>query len=162
MIYADMNRIIQIITNLLSNSIKYTRPRGDIDLSVEIKEDRVNLTVKDTGIGIPKDQLKNIFEIFSQVELKNYNGQFGLGIGLSLVKELVEMHKIEGNSKGKGKGSEFVLTLPLMNGDNSMEEVQGETFDSTANRILIVDNETDAADKIYKKLRQSNYQVEIC
>ena len=109
-------RLAQVFSNLLNNSAKYTEPGGRIWLTAEVSEHEVAVRVRDTGLGIPAEALPRIFEMFSQVDRNMERAQGGLGIGLTLVRRLVEMHggTVEARSDGPGKGSEFTVRLPLM------------------------------------------------
>jgi signal transduction histidine kinase len=110
----DPDQIERIILNLLSNSIKFTKPGGEIWVSIQDKEDSLLITIKDNGVGIPEDQLEVIFERFRQVDRSLTRNHEGSGIGLSLVKSLVEMHKGTIQVKSEyGKGSEFIIELPV-------------------------------------------------
>ena len=112
---ADMTRLAQVFLNLLNNAAKYGDRGGHIQLNVERQGSDVVVTVKDTGIGIAADQLPRIFEMFMQVDRSLEQSQSGLGIGLTLVKRLVEMHggRVEAKSEGPGAGSEFEVRLPI-------------------------------------------------
>ena len=113
---ADRARLAQMFGNLLNNSSKYTRPNGTISLSAKRIDNEVAVTVKDNGAGIPHDKLDSIFDMFMQVDETSDRAQGGLGIGLTLVKRLAEMHggSIEAKSAGEGQGSEFVVRLPVL------------------------------------------------
>jgi len=112
----DRTRLAQAFTNLLNNSAKYTEPGGHVWLTVEPQGSDVVVKVKDDGVGIPKEKLNTIFEMFMQVDRRLERPQGGLGIGLNLVRGLIEMHggRVEAHSDGPGKGSEFVVRLPVM------------------------------------------------
>src|SRR5262249_12242991 len=112
---ADPTRLEQVLANLLNNAAKYTEPGGHIDLSARVEGTQVVVAVRDTGIGIPPEMLESIFEPFTQVDRSLDRSQGGLGIGLTLCKRLVEMHKgsVEAFSEGPGKGSEVVVRLPV-------------------------------------------------
>lgn len=110
----DPDQIERIILNLLSNSIKFSKPGGEIWVSVHDKQDSVLISIRDNGLGIPEDQLEAIFERFNQVDMSLTRNHEGSGIGLSLVKSLVEMHKgIISVESEYGKGSEFIIELPV-------------------------------------------------
>ena len=113
---ADPVRLAQALSNLLSNSAKYTEAGGTISLSAEQEGDNVTIRVRDTGIGIPPDTVPHLFKMFVQASRSVARSQGGLGIGLSVVKGLVEMHggTVEAYSEGPGKGSEFVVRLPVL------------------------------------------------
>jgi PAS domain S-box-containing protein len=112
---ADPTRLAQVLLNLLNNAAKYTKPGGRIWLGAERAGEQVVIRVKDTGVGIPADMLTRIFEMFTQVERSIGHAEGGLGIGLMLVKRLVELHggTVEAHSDGPEQGSEFVVRLPV-------------------------------------------------
>jgi len=149
---ADRARLAQLFGNLLNNSCKYTRPAGTISLSAERVGDDVEVTVKDNGAGIPQDKLNSIFDMFMQVDRTSERSQGGLGIGLTLVKRLTEMHggSIEARSAGEGQGSEFIVRLPVL----SRDEVAAQHGPDVASesqpqrRVLIVDDNRDSADSL--------------
>ena len=113
---ADPLRLAQALSNLLNNSAKYTEAGGAISLSAEQEGESVTIRVRDTGIGIPPDAMPHLFKMFVQASRSVARSQGGLGIGLSVVKSLVEMHggTVEACSEGPGKGSEFVVRLPVL------------------------------------------------
>jgi CheY-like chemotaxis protein len=150
---ADMTRLAQVILNLLNNAAKYTERGGRIDLRAELQGSDVVVSVTDTGIGIPADKLPTLFEMFSQVEGALSRSQGGLGIGLCLVKRLVEMHggSIEANSGGPGRGSEFVVRLPIVVEWTCPRPAShdGDMTKAISNlRILVVDDNRDAAESL--------------
>jgi signal transduction histidine kinase len=116
---ADKTRIAQVVSNLLNNAAKYTPPEGKITLSARADVDVVTIVVSDNGIGVPADMQSQIFEIFTQVQTDDERPQAGLGIGLALVKQLVELHggSVTVASEGAGKGSKFTVQLPLLEAD---------------------------------------------
>ncbi len=120
-LHADATRLAQVVLNLINNAAKYTEPGGRIDLRATVEDGVVTISVRDTGIGIPTANLSTIFEMFSQVEGALSRSQGGLGIGLYLVKRLVEMHDgtIEAHSNGPKTGSEFVVRLPLATNEST-------------------------------------------
>lgn len=110
----DTDKIERIILNLLSNSIKFTKPGGNIYINIYDNIDSIILSIKDTGIGIPKDKLKMIFERFMQVDSSLQRENEGSGIGLALVKSLVEKHSGQISVKSKeGLGTEFIIKFPI-------------------------------------------------
>jgi len=115
-LHADPVRLAQVFGNLLANASKYTGPGGSIALSAERRGDDVVVRVTDTGIGIPREELRRVFEMFTQLDQSLERSQGGLGIGLTLVKRLVALHDgtVEAKSDGPGKGSEFVVRLPAL------------------------------------------------
>lgn len=154
---ADLTRLAQVFLNLLNNAAKYTEPGGRIQVVAERQGSDVVVTVEDSGLGISPDKLPNIFEMFSQLEGSLSRSQGGLGIGLCLVKRLVEMHggSVEAHSEGPGTGSRFVVRLPLV-----VERVQAgspptpeDTITNSKLRILVVDDNKDAAATISMVLK---------
>jgi len=113
---ADPVRLAQALSNLLNNAAKYTEAGGHISLSAEQEGDRVVISVRDSGIGIPAETLRHVFGMFVQARQSVARSQGGLGIGLSVVRRLVEMHggSVEARSEGTGKGSEFIIRLPIL------------------------------------------------
>ena len=154
---ADTTRLAQVFLSLLNNAAKYGDPGGHIQLNVERQGSDVVVTVKDTGIGIAADQLPRIFELFTQVDHSLEKSQGGLGIGLTLVKRLVEMHsgRVEAKSEGPGKGSEFIVRLPVVvEASRPLESGrEAEQHVTSSHRILIVDDNRDGADSLSEILR---------
>jgi signal transduction histidine kinase len=113
---ADPARLAQVISNLLNNAAKYTQRGGRITLAATCTNGTASISVADSGMGIPADMLARIFEVFTQGEHAKLGPHGGLGIGLTLVKQLVELHggTIRVQSEGPGKGSEFTVTLPVV------------------------------------------------
>ncbi len=148
---ADVTRIAQVVANLLNNAAKYTEPGGDIRLTVSSGESDVAISVQDNGVGIPAPMLPQIFEMFTQVDRSLERSQGGLGIGLTLVKRLVEMHggTVEARSQGHGQGSEFVIRLPLLKAapEDSPPPADGELAAGASGRrrILVADDNVDSA-----------------
>jgi PAS domain S-box-containing protein len=146
---ADPVRLAQVISNLLNNSCKYSEPEGRISLSAALEETAVAVSIKDTGVGIPPEMLPRVFDIFTQVDRSLERSQGGLGIGLTLVQRLVEMHggSVTAASAGLGRGSEFVIRLPTVaeaanpTAPPAVEEPPGRA----QRRILIVDDNEDSA-----------------
>jgi CheY-like chemotaxis protein/anti-sigma regulatory factor (Ser/Thr protein kinase) len=154
---ADATRLAQICSNLLNNSAKYTERGGHIWLNARRDGSSLVVSVKDTGIGIAPDHLARIFEMFSQVDGSLERSQGGLGIGLALVKRLVEMHggTIEARSQGPGTGAEFVVRMPVVEElEPAAATWNGDAQASrSALRILIVDDNQDAAHSLALLLR---------
>jgi len=159
-LYADPARLAQVFSNLLNNACKYTEPGGRIRLTAERKGGDVVVSVKDNGVGIPTALLPHIFEIFMQVDPSLERSQSGLGIGLTLVKRLVEMHggSIEARSEGIGKGSEFIVRLPLPIEKPAVGQsagTPGKEQPTAARRILIVDDNRDSTESLALLLKIS-------
>lgn len=154
----DSTRLAQVFSNLLNNAAKYSDAGGQITVTVEHDASQAVVKVRDTGIGIPVEMLPRVFEMFTQVDRSLEKSQGGLGIGLSLVKGLVEMHggSVQALSPGRGHGSEFVVRLPVVESQEGVNfRRPGETrFATPANRrILIVDDNRDAANSLAMMLR---------
>jgi PAS domain S-box-containing protein len=162
---ADAVRLAQVFANLLNNAAKYTPEGGHIRLSAERQGNDVTVSVQDSGIGIAADMLPSVFEIFSQAKSAQTQSQGGLGIGLSLVKWLVELHggSIEARSSGPGQGSEFIVRLPVA-ADSSVAETEPPKDDCSPppvhkRRILIVDDNRDSADSMAMLLQALGHEV---
>jgi signal transduction histidine kinase len=150
---ADLIRLSQIFANLLNNAAKYTDPGGLITLSVEPHKDKVTIRVQDTGIGIEKNKLPQVFDLFLQIDSSLTRAQGGLGIGLTVVKNLVEMQKgtIEVLSEGLNKGSSFIVELPVFNIEESRKENNQSALKpdiTKVSRILIVDDNEASANTL--------------
>jgi PAS domain S-box-containing protein len=118
---ADAERLHQVFVNLLTNAAKYTHPGGRINVKVATEDEEAVVRVEDNGVGIPHDMLPRIFDLFTQVDDTRPMAMGGLGIGLSLVKKLVDLHggTVQVASEGRGKGSEFTVRIPLPPGEGS-------------------------------------------
>ena len=154
----DPTRLEQVFLNLLNNAAKYTPKGGQIVLIGQRQGSDMVVSVRDNGVGIPADKLPGLFEMFSQVEGSLSRSQGGLGIGLHLVKRLVEMHggSITAHSDGPGKGSEFVVRLPVLveaRGPLTPTEKDETAVLKSSLRILIVDDNKDGADSLGMMLR---------
>ncbi|MEP7341324.1 MAG: PAS domain S-box protein [Acidobacteriota bacterium] len=162
-LHADPVRLAQIFCNLLNNSCKYSEPGGRISLTAEQHGSDVVVSMKDTGVGIPPDMLPKIFEMFTQVDRSLERSQGGLGIGLSLVQRLVEMHdgSVSAFSKGPGQGSEFVVRLPIVEGIEQPvpESADSESATTPARRFLVVDDNRDSADSMAMWLKITGNQT---
>jgi signal transduction histidine kinase/ActR/RegA family two-component response regulator len=149
----DLVRLTQIVANLLNNAAKYTPAGGRIAVRARRDGRHAVVAVADTGIGIPPDMLRRVFEPFAQVDQHASRAQGGLGIGLTLVKRLVELHggSVHAQSAGEGRGSEFVIRLPLAAGaaaEGRPGESAGAVVGLPAERLLVVDDNRDAADSL--------------
>jgi signal transduction histidine kinase len=163
MIHADPLRLAQVISNLLTNAAKYTDPEGTIALRVETARQMMVVRVRDTGIGIEPQAMASLFQMFSQLRPALERSDGGLGIGLSLVKGLVNLHggSIEARSAGTGLGSEFIVRLPLSDQDAAADPAisQQPATGHRARRILVVDDNRDAADTLSVLLVSDGHDV---
>jgi PAS domain S-box-containing protein len=169
-IEADPTRLEQILSNLLDNAARYTDPGGQIHLHAYREGEEIVIRVKDTGIGIAPESLAKIFDMFVQIERRLDRSQGGLGIGLSLVKSLVEIHggKVTAHSEGPGSGTEFVVRLPSIVGDSDERPDSTEwpetddRHEHLGRRILVVDDNQDAATSLAKYLTKvAGHQVKV-
>jgi CheY-like chemotaxis protein/two-component sensor histidine kinase len=160
----DATRLVQIISNLLDNAAKYTDAGGEITLTARAEEGLVAICVRDTGVGIAPDLLPHVFDLFSHAQHAVERGQAGLGIGLSLVRNLVAMHggTIQATSAGFRQGSEFVVRLPLR--DQSAQPqapIRSDAGRHTSRRIVLIDDNQDAAESLAMLLRLKGHDVQI-
>ncbi len=160
----DAVRLAQVFANLLNNSAKYTDEGGQIWLTVRREEAEVAVSVRDSGAGIPPDMLPRVFELFTQVDRQGDRAQGGLGIGLTLVKSLVEMHggSVQAHSAGPGRGSEFVVRLPLATPRGSGPGAAATpSAVLTPCRVLVVDDNRDAAESLGMLLKLLGAEVQV-
>jgi signal transduction histidine kinase/ActR/RegA family two-component response regulator len=163
---ADPVRLSQVFANLLNNAAKYTDDGGRIRIVAEMRRRDVVVSISDTGIGIAPDQLPHVFDIFSQAKPASGRAQGGLGIGLSLVKGLVELHggAVDAHSEGPGKGSTFRVRLPVVDGVDDRRARQmsdGATVLPRASRhVLVVDDHRDSADSLAMLLKAMGHEVD--
>jgi signal transduction histidine kinase len=162
----DAARLSQVLTNLLNNAAKYTPEGGYIWLSALREDNDMVIRVRDTGVGIPGEMLDTVFDLFTQVDRSLERSEGGLGIGLTLVRRLVEMHggSVSATSEGVGRGSEFTVRLKLITVEES--ELPVTTSDRLVaaahqNRILVVDDNVDGADSLAVLLRLSGHEVSL-
>jgi PAS domain S-box-containing protein len=166
-IWGDGARLTQIISNLLNNAARFTADGGHIALAVRREEGRVVLSVKDDGVGIPLDMRERVFDLFTQIEGPQRK-QEGLGIGLALVKRLVEMHDgdVEARSDGPGCGAELVVRLPIAAEDRASaggapRGARDGAGGPRPERILVVDDNVDAAESLSRLLRMQAHEVRV-
>lgn len=161
---ADQARLAQVFANLLGNASKFTAPGGEISLSAEPVGEEVVVRVRDDGMGIPGHMLTRIFDMFMQAETEQH-GQSGLGIGLSLVRGLVEMHggDVNATSAGPGLGSEFVVRLPRLHRDVASKTSDQAHRQQQASRlrILVVDDNQDAANSMAAMLELMGHEARV-
>ena len=169
LVMGDAKRLVQVLANLLSNSVKYTPGGGDIMLRLDTGGGQVRLAVIDNGIGMTADVLDHAFDLFVQAERETDRSQGGLGIGLALVKSLVELHggTVAAQSPGLGQGSRFTITLPQIVEEPAPVAVAGDVAaspapvltTSAALRAMVVDDNEDAADMLAMFLEIHGHQV---
>ena len=166
----DAARITQVLANLLNNAAKYTPERGRITLTASVERthgdrEQVCIRVRDTGIGIRSEMLPRIFDMFTQVDSTLDRSQGGLGIGLTLVRRLVEMHggSVEANSDGAGLGSEFTVRLPFdrMAAHVASTSEHERKAPAQSLRVLVVDDNADAAESLAVLLRLMGHEVKL-
>jgi signal transduction histidine kinase/methanogenic corrinoid protein MtbC1/ActR/RegA family two-component response regulator len=163
---ADPTRLEQVLTNLLNNAARYTPDGGRVWLTATTEGGEAVVRVRDTGIGIPPEMLSGIFGLFAQVERQQERAEGGLGIGLSLVKSLTEMHggSVEAHSEGPGRGSEFVVRWPLpaeQTPEGARAPAEEAPGAERAVRILLVDDNVDAAESLAMLLRLLGHEVAV-
>lgn len=176
-VLADPTRITQALANLLSNAAKYTERGGTITIGAQVVNCAIELSIRDTGIGIREDQLRIIFNLFTQLQGTSDQTQSGLGIGLALVRQLVEMHGgcITAHSQGPGKGSEFLIRLPLYAWEeteliasdapaerNAAQETPQRSQESTPTaqrKVLVAEDNLDTLESLAMLLQLCGYDV---
>jgi CheY-like chemotaxis protein/two-component sensor histidine kinase len=160
-VLTDATRLEQIITNLLDNALKYTPPGGEIVLTVARERDHAVLTIRDTGVGITADLLPHIFELFTQGRQGLERAAGGLGLGLALVKRLVELHggTVQARSEGVGRGSEFIVKLPAAVG-GAVSDSRPDVMPGSRQRVLIIEDQPDAREALRSVLELDGHLVE--
>jgi two-component system CheB/CheR fusion protein len=161
---ADPGRLEQVLVNLLSNAAKYTAPGGHIDIRAELEGDQVVVAVSDTGVGIAPMMLPHVFDTFAQADRSLDRAQGGLGLGLALVRNLVELHggSVEARSHGLGKGAEFLVRLPVARAaaDAPADLVSAAELRQPT-RVVVVEDNTDAAYALSMLVEVLGHQVEV-
>jgi CheY-like chemotaxis protein len=162
----DEKRLVQILTNLLNNAGKYTRDGGRVHVRIEADERHVSLHIRDNGIGISPELQTRVFDLFAQAERTPDRSQGGLGLGLALVKSLVELHDgtVTCFSEGLNRGSCFTVTLPRLAEDHQAIWRQEKTLFRPASKkldILVVDDNADAAQMLMLLLEASGHAVTV-
>lgn len=165
-VLGDAKRLVQVVANLLNNAAKYTPEGGHVALTMAVRDERVRLAVADDGIGMAPGLVHQVFELFAQAERGSDRSQGGLGIGLALVKSLVELHhgSVSAHSAGLGLGSEFSVCLPLA---AKADEAPAESPSMPARagpdglRLLLVEDNEDAADVLAMFLEAAGHRVAV-
>jgi CheY-like chemotaxis protein len=161
-VYGDHARLVQSVANVLTNAAKYTDPGGEIRLELRRQHGRAAIVISDSGVGISPELLPRVFDLFVQGDRSLDRSQGGLGIGLSVVKRLIEMHQgsVTAFSEGPGRGSVFEIQLPLIEAPvKSQADVPPHTIQ--AKRILIVDDNVDAANSLAEMLQIDGHATEV-
>ena len=171
-LHGDLVRLAQVLTNLMTNAAKYTEPGGRIGLAAEVVAEAgtrtVVMKITDDGTGIPAEKLPHLFDLFFQIDSSFTREGGGLGVGLALVRRLVEMHggRVSAHSAGSGQGSEFIVRLPVLSEAEAqptpVSQPAGEATASLApQRILLVDDNRDAVDALATLLRLEGHDVHV-
>ncbi|HSN85256.1 MAG TPA: ATP-binding protein, partial [Thermoanaerobaculia bacterium] len=163
---ADPTRLEQVISNLLNNAAKYTMPGGQIWVTARLEPGEAVIEVRDTGIGVPPDVLERVFEPFVQSDGSLARSEGGLGVGLTLVRSLVEMHggRVEAHSPGLGQGSEFVIRLPArvpVEAPAPAPQPSPAAAPARGLKVLVVEDNIDAAESLASLLRIWNHDVTV-
>jgi signal transduction histidine kinase/ActR/RegA family two-component response regulator len=159
---ADPTRLTQILSNLLNNAAKYTHAGGRITVGCRRDGEHAVVVVRDNGVGIPREMLSRIFELFAQAEPLTVRTQGGLGIGLTLVKSLVEMHggTVVARSAGRGTGSEFEVRLPAVAAPNTEALPAAGAGPARSRRVLIVEDNVDTRETLRRVLELDGHDVQ--
>jgi CheY-like chemotaxis protein/anti-sigma regulatory factor (Ser/Thr protein kinase) len=155
-----------MIENVVSNAIKYTPEKGSIRVRAAREGENAVVRIKDTGIGIPADMLDAVFELFAQTDRALDRSQGGLGIGLTIVKTLAELHQgsVEALSGGEGQGTEIILRIPALSSNDSVldaRNTQQPLRRSTGRRVLVIEDNREAADILATYLRSRGHTVYV-
>jgi signal transduction histidine kinase/ActR/RegA family two-component response regulator len=178
-VLGDPERLQQVLWNLLSNAVKFTSAGGLVEVKLEQTDSRAEITIRDTGIGIDPQFLPHVFDRFRQADSSSTRAYGGLGIGLAIVKHLVELHSgtVEAKSGGPGQGATFTVSLPLVRGDVPELSMAGDVGASTQEsgngrarehkpdmkgvRVLVVDDDEDTCKMLSMVLRRCGAEVKV-
>ncbi|MGB3619937.1 MAG: ATP-binding protein [Ketobacter sp.] len=161
-IHGDSARLSQVFSNIINNAIKYTDRNGKIEVSLQLNERHISVKIKDNGLGIPKEKLKDIFSMFTQVEAHSTHTKGGLGIGLTLVDRLVKLHhgEVIARSDGERQGSEFEVILPRANESSQQQTSTASTEDADRKqRVLVVDDNPDVTELLNILLQNAGHKT---
>ncbi len=163
----DITRLSQVVQNLLTNAAKYTEPGGQIEVEARRVDGSIELAVRDNGVGIPTDMLPTVFDLFVQGRQSFDRSKGGLGLGLTLVRTLVELHggRVEAHSEGAGHGSQFIVRLPSASpafpGTPRRSDTRRDTTKTQGMRLLIVDDNRDAALMLAEAMDSFGYEARV-
>jgi PAS domain S-box-containing protein len=165
-VHADPTHLAQVFTNILNNAVQYSPAGSPISVRVEIHRETVRIDIADAGVGIAREALNHIFEMFTRVGREISGAYAGLGIGLNLARRLVEMHggRLVASSEGRGKGSHFLITLPLAESqtvEHTPEDLPPPETARSAVRVLLVDDNVDAAASLSLLLQLSGHTTQV-
>jgi CheY-like chemotaxis protein len=160
---ADPTRVAQVAGNLLSNAVKFTPAGGTVTVSLTSKEDHAELCVRDTGVGMEPGSVERMFEPFAQAEQSLARTQGGLGLGLALVKGLVELHggSIQARSEGLGRGAEFLVRLPLADVALDVGSARSVGPRTTSRVVLVIEDNLDTAESLADVIALQGHRVRV-
>ena len=161
-VIGDPVRLHQIFGNLLNNAWKYTPPGGSIGITLGVEGDEARVKIKDSGVGIPADKLESIFELFTQANPTLARTEGGLGIGLTLVKQLVKLHggTVEARSEGLGRGAELHVRLPIARTAPAPSPPSSVSIQLVSQRVLVIEDNSDGRDMLVTVLRLAGHEVQ--
>jgi two-component system CheB/CheR fusion protein len=167
-VFADRDRILQCQVNLVGNAIKFTKSGGQIDYSIQMRDDMACIEVKDNGVGMSEYLSQHTFELFSQGANEPRNKESGIGVGLSLVRSIVELHngRVSAYSEGLGKGSTFTMKLPICKETNALDDSQPNQKErridaghSMGRKVLVIDDLPEGRSMLAQLLSLDGYEV---
>ncbi|HXH83495.1 MAG TPA: GAF domain-containing protein [Candidatus Tectomicrobia bacterium] len=160
---ADPTRLAQVFTNLLVNAARYTPPGGEIAIAAAVDGEEAVVRVRDSGLGIPRDMLNRVFDPFAQVDVHRERGFGGLGIGLTLVRRLVELHggSVTAHSEGLGHGSEFVVRLPVAAPGAAPPPASRRPTEAVSRHVLVIEDEADNRQMLREVLELEGHRVAV-